>query len=348
MRIILAAVFASATLLAQTDAEALKLAARATELMDASSLASPELGRGAAPLTEAARQALEVMRTAAGNPAAPWYRLLGNLRAYLLFSDAVPKTATYSEGARRQLTELRDLETRLDAYFQGLLEGRQRELRSPDRDDTARYQEANGRLGAPQPGKPRVVFLGDSITDFWRLNEFFADRDFVNRGISGQIAGQLLGRLRQDVIDLKPAAVVILAGTNDIARGVTLPVIESHLAMIADLADHYRIKVILASVLPVSDYHRGVDPRYQRTRERPTQVILALNKWIGELCRQRGYVYLNYWPALADQAGMLKEDLAEDGLHPNAQGYRMMAPLVLDAVDKTLNPGKPAAGKRRP
>jgi len=348
MKLLLAAVMAALALHAQSDADALKLAARATELMDASSLAIPELARGGAPLTEAARQAVDVLRTAPGNPLAVWYRFLSNLRAFLLVSDAVPKPAAIGELPRQQLTELRDVEMRVDAYFQGLLERAQNQLRSPDRDDTARYREANSRLGPVQPGKPRVVFLGDSITDFWRLNEYFPDRDFVNRGISGQITGQMLGRFRQDVIELKPAAVVILAGTNDIARGAALPTIESNLTAMADLADYYKIKVIFASVLPVSDYHRAADPQFERTRERPLQVIIALNNWISEMCRQRGYAYLNYWPALADQAGLLKPDLSDDGLHPSSAGYRMMAAVALEAIDKTVSTLKPPGSRRRP
>src|SRR6202042_3682931 len=105
-----------------------------------------------------------------------------------------------------------------------------------DGNNRGRYADATRRVGAPQPGKPRVVFLGDSITDFWRLNEYFPDRDFVNRGISGQITSQMLGRMKADVLDLHPEAVVILAGTNDLARDIPLTAIEDNYVLIADLA----------------------------------------------------------------------------------------------------------------
>jgi lysophospholipase L1-like esterase len=123
--------------------------------------------------------------------------------------------------------------------------------------------------------------------------------------------------------------------------------IQNNLATIADLADVYKIKVIFASVLPVSDYHKVGDARNERSRERPPQVIVALNDWLQKFCALRGYTYLNYWPVLADEAGMLTKDLADDGLHPNAAGYRRMAPVALEAIEKTLNPGKPSAPKRR-
>src|ERR1700687_2751129 len=119
-----------------------------------------------------------------------------------------------------------------------------------------RYMDDDSRVGPQKPGKPRVVFLGDSITDLWRLNEYFPDRDFVNRGISGQLASQMLGRMKADVTDLHPAAVVILAGTNDLARGITLTAIEDDYVMLADLATAAKVKMIFASLLPVSDYQK--------------------------------------------------------------------------------------------
>ena len=164
------------------------------------------------------------------------YALMMNVRAYLALADAVPKPFPFPEAARQQFAEVRDDSTRLDSHFRALLDSKDAQLTQPDRDNLARYAEANRKLGAPQPGKPRVVFLGDSITDLWRLNEYFPDRDFVNRGISGQIACQMLGRMKADVIDLHPAAVVILAGTNDLARGIPLTAIEDNYVMMADLA----------------------------------------------------------------------------------------------------------------
>src|SRR5262249_20859639 len=154
------------------------------------------------------------------------------------------------------------------------------------RDNLKRYAEANERLGPPGD-LPRVVFLGDSITDAWRLNEYFTGRDFVNRGISGQTTGEMLSRMKQDVVDLKPVAMVVLAGTNDIARGVATKTIENNLEMIADVAEYYKIRPIFGSILPVSDYHKSKNPRYEMTKTRPPATILEINRWLQDFCTKR-------------------------------------------------------------
>jgi acyl-CoA thioesterase-1 len=168
------------------------------------------------------------------------------------------------------------------------------------------------------------------------LNEYFADRDFLNRGISGQITGQMLGRMESDVIKLKPAVMLVLGGTNDIARGVPVSTIEDNLTAIADLADFHQIKLILASVLPVSDYHEDVNPNYEMTRTRPPATIRTLNDWIKSFCARRDFTYLDYYSQMVDTDGYLKADIADDGLHPNSVGYRIMAPLALAAIDKVI------------
>lgn len=308
---------------------------RAIQLMESTTVAIPELARAGAPLIENARQALTVLRTNAAD-AGLNYTFLTNLRAYLSLADAVPKPFPFPEEEQKQIHELRDLLVRTETHFRALIELKDRQLRNPDRDNLARYAEPDSRVAPPQPDKPRVVFLGDSITDGWRLNEYFPERDFINRGISGQITGQMLGRMESDVIKLQPTAVLLLGGTNDIARGVPLPAIENNLLAIADLADFYKIKVILASVLPVSDYHKDVNPNYEMTRTRPPETIVALNDWIKNMCARREYVYLDYYSALLDPAGFMKADFAEDGLHPNSTGYRVMAPLALAAIEKAL------------
>jgi len=206
-----------------------------------------------------------------------------------------------------------------------------------------------GFLAEARDGKFDLVFLGDSITDGWPLNEYFPGKDFVNRGISGQITGEMLGRMKADVIDLKPRLVVVLAGTNDLARGEPLSTIENNLSMIADLAEAHHIGPVFASILPVSDYHKDVDPRYQQTTRRPPARIVELNGWLKSFCEQRHFPYVDYYSALADKEGFLQADASDDGLHPNARGYRIMAPLVLAAIDGTVSAdARGAKGKKQP
>jgi lysophospholipase L1-like esterase len=306
---------------------------RVIQLMESTTVSVPELARAGAPLIENERQAFTNVQA---NPtdASANYAFLNNLRAYLAVSDAVPKPFAFSTDQQKQFNELRDVLFRTETHFRALIELKDRQLRNPDRDNLTRYGEMDSRTPAPQADKPRVVFFGDSITDGWRLNEYFADRDFINRGISGQITGQMLGRMESDVINLKPAMVLILAGTNDIARGVRVSTIEDNLTAIADLADFHNIKVILASVLPVSDYHKDVNPNYEMTRTRPLATIRALNDWMKSLCARRDFTYLDYYSQMVDSDGYLRTDIADDGLHPNGLGYRIMAPLALAAIDK--------------
>jgi lysophospholipase L1-like esterase len=326
-----------------------QLCQRSIQLMDAGGVAVPDLQRAAAPVIENVRTACGLLQGRA-NAGQPTYALLANLRAYLALADAVPKPFPFPETARQQFAEVRDTATRLEAHFRALLDSKDVQLRSPDRDNIGRYAEANRRLSPPQASKPRVVFFGDSITDFWRLNEYFPDRDFINRGISGQITGEMLGRMKTDVLDLHPEAVLILAGTNDLARNIPLVAIEDNYTMLATLATANNIKVIFASVLPVSDYHKDRNPSYEMTKGRPPLFIRALNEWLQAFCTARGYTYLNYYQALVDENGQLTADVADDGLHPNAKGYRIMAPLALAAVDKVIKPAPPlvtAKPKRR-
>jgi len=201
-----------------------------------------------------------------------------------------------------------------------------------------RYREANAALNPPKPGEDRVVFFGDSITDIWHLEEYFPGKPYINRGIGGQTTPQMLVRFRQDVIDLQPKVVMILAGTNDIA-GNTGPMrledIESDYASLADLARVNHIKVIYSSVLPVHNYtEKSKDFFAQRSPEK----ILALNKWLKAYCaiQSSGCAYLDYFSAMVDDKGLMKKDLADDGLHPNAAGYKIMAPMAEAAIEKAL------------
>lgn len=332
------------------DQQVMRLYERCLQLIEASGVASPELGRAGVPLAENMRQTVESLKFLGIRNPQLHYRYMTNLRAFVLISDTVPKPEPFPEVARQQLAELRDDLGRIELYFQHQIAELQAELRSPDRDELARYRDANEALPAPDPKKPRVVFLGDSITDMWRLNEYFTGKDYVNRGINGQITSQMLARFQADVVQLKPTAVLILAGTNDIGRGVNPAVIQNNLTMMCDLADVHKIKVILAGILPVSDHHKDVNPMWARTKLRPPAAILAMNKWIRDFCARRNYTYLDYYPALAGADGQMAPNLADDGLHPNPGGYRVMAPLAEDAIEKTLNaatPLQPAGRKRR-
>jgi lysophospholipase L1-like esterase len=204
----------------------------------------------------------------------------------------------------------------------------------------ARYRDANATLKPPAPGENRVVFFGDSITDSWKLGDYFPGKPYLNRGIGGQTTPQMLIRFRQDVIELHPRVVVILAGTNDIAGNtgpMSLEDIEANYASLAELARAHQITVIFASVLPVNNY----TPKSQELfAERSPQKILVLNHWLRDYCAANGLVYLDYFTAMVDEKGLLKGDLAEDGLHPNASGFKIMAPLAEEAIGKALA-GKP-------
>jgi lysophospholipase L1-like esterase len=327
--------------------DALKLEQRAVQLMESTGLAVPGLARAGAPALEDARQTLANLETAPQN-AGYTFTLLNGMRAYLAISDTVPKPFPFPEEGRRQFAELRDAVDRIDSHFRALLDSKEAQLRTPDRDNLKRYAEANERLGPPSAQRPRVVFLGDSITDGWRLNEYYgSERDFVNRGISGQITGEMLGRMKADVIDLKPRLVLVLAGINDLGRGVAIGAIENNLSMIADLAEAHHIEPMFASVLPVSDYHKDVNPQYARTARLAPSKILELNGWLKTFCAERHFPYVDYYSALVDKAGFMQADLADDGLHPNGKGYRLMAPIALAAIDNEAKADARPANKKK-
>jgi acyl-CoA thioesterase I len=200
----------------------------------------------------------------------------------------------------------------------------------------ARYRDANAALKPPVAGVNRVVFFGDSITDIWKLDESFPGKPYVNRGIGGQTTSQMLVRFRQDVINLRPKAVVILAGTNDIA-GNTGPIsnedIDANFASIADLARAHGIRVIFSSILPVHNYTPESQDFFA---QRPMERILALNRWLKDYCAANDLIYLDYFSAIADDKGLLKRDLAQDGLHPNKAGFAIMGPLAEKAIARAV------------
>ncbi len=199
-----------------------------------------------------------------------------------------------------------------------------------------RYRTANQSVKSPQ-----VVFMGDSITDFWqqpRFGGFFPGQPYVDRGISGQTTPQMLVRFRPDVLDLNPRVAVILAGTNDIA-GNTGPTtdheIEGNLASMSELAHAHGVKVVLSSITPVSEYHTAPNGTPQTT-QRPMARIRAINDWMKEYAAAHGDVYLDYVPAMVDARGLLRAELSADDLHPNAAGYAVMAPLAEAAIRRAL------------
>ncbi len=194
----------------------------------------------------------------------------------------------------------------------------------------ARYRDANRQLRAPVSGEKRVVFMGNSITEGWAplFSTQFAGKPYVGRGIGGQTTPQMLLRFRADVVALKPAVVVLLAGTNDIAGNTgpsTLEMIEDNIMAMTEIAQANGIRVVLSSVLPVFDYP-------WKPGLVPAPKIVALNAWMRTYAARVGAVYLDYHTAMRDARDGLRPELGDDGVHPNAAGYRIMATLVEPAI----------------
>jgi lysophospholipase L1-like esterase len=210
-------------------------------------------------------------------------------------------------------------------------------LQSLDAQDWAnleRFKEANSKLAIPDPSQKRVVFMGNSITEGWikMRPEFFEGKPYVNRGIGGQTTPQMLLRFRQDVIDLKPKAVVILAGINDIAGNTgpsTIEMIMDNLTSMAELAMANQIKVIFCSVLPAKDFP-------WRPGLEPAEKVVELNTLLQTYAQKHNLVYVDYFSAMVDDSNGMKKDLAYDGVHPTALGYSIMEPLVEDGIAKAL------------
>jgi lysophospholipase L1-like esterase len=228
-----------------------------------------------------------------------------------------------------------------------------------DWNQLGRYHAANLELVKRAPDAGRVVFMGDSITDFWRLEESFPGKPYVNRGIGGQVTSQMLVRMYPDVLALRPEAMVILAGTNDISRNngpTTAEMIEQNIMAMTELAQHHGIKVLLCSILPVSDYpylaqqaappaaapRPGAAPgpgmrpmvRQRMTTGRPPADILKLNAWMKSYAQQVKATYVDYFSVLVDEKGWLRDGLAGDGLHPNAEGYKIMTATLSAALQQ--------------
>jgi lysophospholipase L1-like esterase len=197
-----------------------------------------------------------------------------------------------------------------------------------------RYHQDNLRLEEAPAVEGRVVFLGDSITDGWNLEKYFPGKPYVNRGIGGQTTVQMLVRMHPDVIHLRPAAFILLAGTNDIAGNTgpeTLEMVEDNIRAMCELAGSHNIKIILCLLTPVSDYAKG-----RQTEHRPPADIVSLNHWLESYARDVHAQVADYYAALVDDQGMLRKGYSDDGLHPNAAGYELLAPVAETAIESAL------------
>jgi acyl-CoA thioesterase-1 len=330
--------------------EAEQLATRMLQLMESTAVAVPGLIRASEPLKQNAETTFTAMQRTPQN-AALIYQFMNQIRAYLALSDSIGRPDPFPAAADQQYAELREGLQHMQQHFEAILRQNNRVEQRHDTDpnNLKRYAEADSKL--PPPTKlPRVVFLGDSITDGWRLNEYFTGRDFINRGIGGQTTLQMLARFRQDVVSLNPKVVVILGGTNDIAAGVSASQIEDNLTMVGDLAKAHGIRPVFASILPVSDYHKDADPRSEMTTNHPAAAIQSINSWIRSYCQSQGFVYMDYYSATVDSAGQLQVDLSDDGLNPNGKGYRVMSPVAIEAIGRALSgqtAGQDQPAKRR-
>jgi acyl-CoA thioesterase-1 len=202
------------------------------------------------------------------------------------------------------------------------------------------YRDGNAQLAAPHPAKPRVVFFGDSLTEAWGLtsngSSFFPGKGYLNRGISGQTTLQMLIRFRQDVIDLHPSVVLVLAGTNDFAgnTGPASPLmVADNIRSMAELARANQIRFVICSLLPSDGYPWRPDAR-------PAEPIRTLNAWLKDFAHRFGFIYVDYYDALATPEGAMRSEFTHDGVHLNADGYAQMSPLA--------EAGIAAALKRRP
>lgn len=236
-----------------------------------------------------------------------------------------------SSPARRTVVETRDWGPWGGPFRAGLIPALMRDF-----GERYLYAQANAALPPPAKGEQRVVFLGDSITDGWDLAEAFPGQPYVNRGIGAQVTAQMLLRFEQDVVALKPAAVVILGGTNDVSGFMQIETPDTILANInamADIADARDIRVVLCALLPVNDYGEN---RGYLTKERPPATLRAVNDRLRALAAARGYAFADYAAAVMDERGLLTNAYTGDGLHPNAAGYARMVPVVRAAISEAL------------
>ncbi|MFT6053961.1 MAG: lysophospholipase L1-like esterase [Roseivirga sp.] len=197
-----------------------------------------------------------------------------------------------------------------------------------------KYELANSKLSPPKTDEDRVVFMGNSITEAW-INvrpDFFKNNTYINRGISGQTTPQMLIRFKQDVVDLRPKVVVILAGINDIAGNTgpsTIKMITDNIFSMAEIAKANGIKVILCSVLPAADFPWQPDIN-------PGPKVNELNKHLQAYSFTHNLVYVDYYSAMVDNRNGLRKELGEDSVHPNVAGYLIMEPIIAQGITKSL------------
>lgn len=199
---------------------------------------------------------------------------------------------------------------------------------------SSKYAADNEKLQQAPARKKRIIFMGDSITELWKMldSDFFASKRYINRGISGETTTEMLLRFNNDVIALKPKAVIILGGTNDIAQNkgfIPLEKTFQNITAMAQLAKVNNIKVILCSVLPA--YHFPWQPSLK-----PSAEVVKLNAMIKAYADKNNIIYTDYYSAMTDEKGGLKAFYTEDGVHPILPGYKVMEPLVLEAISKSL------------
>ena len=198
-----------------------------------------------------------------------------------------------------------------------------------------RFQQENSELMLAKAHENRVVFMGNSITEGWLSirPEFFKNKPYVNRGISGQTTPQMLVRFRQDVIHLKPSTVVLLAGINDIAENTgpsTIEMIANNIVSMAELAKVNHINVIICSVLPANKFP-------WREGLKPAEKVIKLNTILKSYSKKHKLAYVNYYSAMVNDSHGLKKELGEDGIHPNKNGYLIMEPILEKAIKKYIN-----------
>ena len=207
-------------------------------------------------------------------------------------------------------------------------------IKAQDFANLNKYKTQNASLPLPTVNEKRIVFMGDSITEFWSVidPEYFSGKPYINRGISGQTTPQMLIRFRADVIALQPTAVLILAGINDIAGNTgpsSIEMIRDNIFSMVELANANHIKVLLCSVLPAYDFT-------WKPNQKPIEKIKKLNEILKNYAAANNIVYVDYYSAMVDERLGLNIEYSNDGVHPNKKGYQIMQPIIERAIALVL------------